>query len=171
MSDKQPVAELVEALLAAPKEFTGDPEPQRPNRADEQGRIYWPVLVNGQTDQCYVAMTMYPEEVDLRFTISFVFRQDNVWRLDFEPDDIPHLNRPLPGHEYSLATIRGPHCHRWQENRHFSNRDRIPVPLPFRTPLPYGIRTWEQAFRHFLTETNIAQPREEPLWPRRERLL
>lgn len=171
MPDDQPIAVLVAALLADQKQFAGDPEPRRPNREGEQGRIHWPVLVRGQSAQCYVAATMFPEDEDLRFTISLVLRQDNIWRLDFEPDDRIEMNPELAGHEFSLATIRGPHCHRWEENRLFASRDRIPSPLPFRVPLPSSIRTWEQAFRHFVTETNIDQPAQIPQWPRRRRLL
>lgn len=160
----------MDALLAAEKELAGDPTWRRPNRATEQARLSWPVLVNGIVADCFLAATIYPEDRDLRFTITFNCHDKNVWRLDFEPWDRIEMNPFLPGHPLSGATIRGPHCHPWEENRRFGVSGRIPDELPMRIPLP-NIRSWDSAFRHVLGETNIRQPAVIPPWPPRERFL
>ena len=165
-----PIAELVDDLLNASKMLVGQVQLRRPNRVSEQARLHWPVLVSGQSAECYVAATLYPNEGDLRFTISLVYRGSNVWRMDFEPMTQIKVNPLLRGHEYSMARIAGPHCHRWEENRMFATPRAIPDPLPFRVPLE-GVRNWESAFRHFVGETNIAQPIEVPPWPRKEGLI
>ena len=148
----------------------GMPEPLSPNRISEQARLRWPVLVGGISKNCYLAATLYPNESFLRFTISLVFQERNISRLDYEPTDRIEINPPLAGHPFSLETIRGPHFHRWTENKHFASAGVIPETLPFRVPL-VGMHNWDNAFRHFAGETNIRQPAQVPPWPRRERLI
>ena len=176
MPRSRPIAELVDDLLAAPKELAGSNRYLEPNRPEEQARSSWPVLVNGKSEGCTVACTFYPNDVDLRFTISLVFRSINLWRLDFEPDHRVEQNPPLAGHPYSNATIRGPHWHRWTENRHSATHSSIPPTLRFRAPYEgprNGPNVWENAFRLFLGETGITQPEASrmPRWPKMERLL
>ena len=166
----RPIVELVDGLLEAQKEFAGRLQHRPPNRAAEQAWLHWPVLVDGQTAECYVAATLYPNDDELRFTICLTYRDHNVWRLDYEPMYRCEVNPRLNGHEFSLATIWGPHCHRWEENRSFATHGTVPETLPFRVPL-LGVHTWENAFRHFVGETNIDQPRDVPAWPPRERLI
>ena len=167
----RPIVEHVNSILKAKKTFVGTPEYRSPNRYSEQVRLVWPVLINKQSDHCYVAVTLYPNDCGLRFTICLVYYDRNIWRLDFEPMDRVEINPGLDGNEYSLATIQGPHCHRWEENRLFATRYAIPEPLPFRIPLPREVQTWDNAFRHFAGATNIDQPVEVPPWPARENLL
>ena len=170
LADSRTIVALVDELLSARKQLVGTIQHRRPNRATEQARLNWPVLVNGQTAECYVAVTLYPNDEDLRFTICLAYLDHNIWRLDFEPMEHVALNPNLAGHEFSLATIRGPHCHRWSENRLLATKGTIPEKLPFRTPLE-NVYTWDNAFRHFCGETNIDQPPQVPTWPPRERLL
>ena len=166
--EKRPSAvELVDQLLAAQKEFIGDPQYRPPNRASGQARLRWPVLVNGESAQCTVEMTQYFNDLDLRFTVGLMVFEKNVWRLDFEPPDRRHANPILPGHPNSLEIISGPHSHRWEENRRLAKRGQIPDPLGFAVPLPASVRTWEQAIRHFVQETNIDPPRYVPEWQER----
>ena len=131
----------------------------------------WPLLVNGQTDYCYVSAVLYPNEFELRFNISLIYLEYNIWRLDFDPWGRVKVNPPLLGHKFSLATIDGPHCHPWNENRRFAIGGLIPEPLPFRVPLDNDIQSWENAFRYFAGATNIGSPIVVPTWPPRERLL
>lgn len=170
MADGRPIVALVDELLSAPKRLVGTIQQRNPNREAEQARLHWPVLVNGQSAECYVAVTLYPDDGELRFTICLTYRDHNIWRLDFEPMNHIEVNPLLEDHDLSLATIIGPHCHRWNENRLFATHDAIPERLPFKTPLE-KVQTWEKAFRHFCGETNIEQPRRVPPWPPRERLL
>lgn len=167
----RPHVERVDIIIKARKEFIGKPESRRPNRHSEQVRFDWPLLVNGQTDYCYVSAILYPNEPELRFNISLIYLEYNIWRLDFDLWGRIKVNPPLPGHEYNLATIDGPHCHPWDENRRFAVGGLIPEPLPFRVPLDKDIQTWENAFRYFAGATNIGSPVEVPIWPPRERLL
>lgn len=175
MPDSRPIAEIVDELIAARKELVGTPQPRPPNREDEY-RLLWPVLVRGESDWCSVSCTLYPNSPELRFTISLLLGNICVWRLDFEPDWRIEHNCSLPGHQYDMATIKGPHCHRWAENRRFATHNMIPQTLPFRVPYDgpkTGPNVWENAFRYFLGETSIEQIPDErmPRWPRRDRLI
>ncbi len=176
MPDSRPIVELVDELLAARKELTGSIWPRRANREAEQVRAEWPVLVNGQSAECSLAWTLYPNADELRFTICLLFRGLNIWRLDFESEDRIERNPLDPGHPRSGLEIRGPHCHRWEDNRRFATRDAIPSGLPFRVQYDgtkVGPQVWENAFRFFLGQTGIEQPEasEIPPWPKRERFL
>ena len=174
-ADSKPITELVNELLAAPKELAGI-QPGIPNRHGEQARYEWPVLVGGQSAECAIACTLYLNDPKWRFTICLIFRRNNIWRLDFEPEDRIELNPPLLGHPYSQAMIRGAHCHQWEENQKFATHNAIPATLPFRVPYegPQSWpNVWENAFRFFLGETNIKQPGggEIPPWPPKEKFL
>ena len=174
MSDRRPIAELVAQLLATPKELVGDPSPKAANR-DDQVRWAWPVLVNGEADQTYVSATLYPNDIDPRFSISLIFGTHNIWRLDYELGRI-ETNPFLPGHEFSGKVIYGPHCHQWDENRRFATKSTIPDPLPFRVPLNIPltgtrVQQWENSFRYFAGQTRIGQPHVVPEWPTRGRFL
>lgn len=176
MPDNRPIAELVDELLAARKELTGTVRLRQANREGEQIRAEWPVLVNGRSSQCALAWTLYPNAPEMRFTICLLFRSQNIWRLDFEPDERIERNPLIPAHALSGAEIRGPHCHRWEDNRRFATYHAIPEQLPFRVPYSgsrTGPQVWENAFRFFLGQTGIEQPEasEVPQWPRKERLL
>lgn len=171
MAQGRPIADLVDELLAADKELAGAPEWRQPNRETEQGRLHWPVLVKGEISDCYLAATVYPVDPELRFTICLVYRDRNIWRLDYEPTERVEFNRFIKGHPYSGLPIAGPHCHRWEDNRVYVSHASIPEEFPIRTPLGEEVRSWEKAFRYLLGETNIAQPREVPSWPPNERLL
>lgn len=170
MPKSAPIANLVDDLLSREKALAGEPQWGPGNRRAEQGRLHWPVLIGSGSAGCYLAATIYPEDQSLRFTITLNFKDKNIWRLDFEPEERIELNPFLRGHQYSNVTIHGPHCHRWTENRLFATPTMIPEPLPFRVPLE-GVRSWESAFRHFIGDTGIGQPRDVPAWPPRERFL
>lgn len=171
MPNGRTLLDLVDDLLAAPKALAGDPQLRHPNRVNEEVRWRWPVLANGESDSCSVTANLYPNEADLRFSISLTFLAHNIWRLDYEPIHRVEHNPFLLGHKYSLATIAGPHCHPWKENRRLAARGQIPVPLGFRVPLEMpnthadGSHRWEKVFRHFLGLTNISQPPAVPPWP------
>jgi len=169
------IVELVDALLAAPKELAGYIEPGKPNRVG-QVRFQWPVLVNGESQDCYLAFAQFPNEEPWRFTICLVYRMMNIWRLDFEPNQRVEINPPLPGHQYSEAAIRGAHWHRWTENRHFAQGSASSIRLPFRIPYEgpiTGRNVWENAFRMFLSAVFISQIESGriPHWPTRITLL
>lgn len=171
LSRNRPSIEHVDLVLKAEKEFIGEPEYRRPNRDSEQVRLVWPILVNNRSAQCYVSATLYPNDRDVRFSISLVYYEYNIWRLDFVPFYRAEINPHLPGHDNSMQTIWGPHCHPWEENRRLSQQGAIPHPLRFRVPLPKDVKNWENAFRYFAGKVSIHPPQHVPTWPRSERLL
>lgn len=164
------VADLVDKLLVADKELIGSPVFGVGNRSGER-RLVWPVLVSGESTNCTLCVTAYPGDHELRFTITLNFRDVNIWRLDHESPLRCEINPFRTGHPYSGERICGPHCHPWSLNRGEATPKTIPDPLPWRAPLPQNVRGWENAFRWFLGETNIAQPGRVPDLPKRESLV
>ena len=169
-ADPPHIDTLIDDLLAAEKELAGEAFWSLGNRPDEQ-RLDWPILVRGETTNCRVSVTAYPNSPDSRFTITLNYENRNVWRLDFEPPDRIEVNPYLRGHELSNVTVFGPHYHSWEDNRHEATPAAIPEKLPWKRPLPPGVKSWESAFRWFLGETNVAQPQAIPALPARTRLV
>ena len=175
MKRSRPITELIDDLIASPKELIGEIQRNNPNR-DGQERLQWPVLVNGESADCYVAFTLYPNEIELRFTICLVFRSINIWRLDFVPNQQVEINPSSLGHPFSGKLVQGPHWHRWTENRHMVRSNVASITLPIRSPYARtenGQNVWENAVRAFLAETGIAQLESSrmPQWPKRSALL
>ena len=164
------IANLIDALLRAEKALVGIPEWREGTRSADE-RFDWPVLVGGETAECVVAATAYPQEPDLRFTITLNFRNHNIWRVDYEPSYRRETNPIVKGNPYSGDMIYGPHCHPWDINRQDATPATIPRLLRWKRPLPPQVRGWENTFRWFLGETNIAQPETIPDLPRRTRLV
>ncbi len=163
------IANLVDALLEADKVLVGVVHWHDGTRSEDK-RFDWPVLVGGETAECAVAATAYPDELDLRFTITLNYRSHNIWRIDHDPPYRRETNPFLTGHRYSGDTIRGPHFHPWVDNRHEATPATFPT-LCWRRPLPSQVQGWENTFRWFLGETNIGQPETIPSLPRRMRLV
>ena len=164
------IAELVDALLAVDKSLLGNAgwaEGQRPG----QRRMDWPVMVEGQTADCKVAAESYPEHDALKFSVSLVYSRHPVWRLDFEPDHTAHFNPPARAGMLGGSVVRGQHYHAWADNRYTATHGSLSKQLPCARPLPSTVQRWENAFRWFLGEVNIAQPPVVPELPKRTRLL
>lgn len=53
--------------------------------------------MNGQSNQCSLAWTLYPNAAEIRFTICLLYRGLNIWCLDFEPAERIERNRLDPG--------------------------------------------------------------------------
>lgn len=164
------IADLVDQLLAADKELIGNPVFGDGN-ATRDKRLSWPVLVSGESSRCVVCATAYPFDADLRFTLTLNYEDHNIWRLDHEPIYRCEINPFVTGHPYSGQTICGPHCHPWDLNRADATPKSLPDPMRWRMPLPPNVQGWENSFRWFLGEANIAQPAVLPDLPRRETLV
>ena len=163
------IAKLIDRLLDADKTLAGSPGWHAGNTAADE-RFEWPVLVGGETAECAVAVTAYPDDPDLRFTITLNYRDHNIWRVDYDPPYRRETNPIMKGHPYSGDMIYGPHCHPWDINRDDATPATIPL-LRWRRPLPPQLRGWQNTFRWFLGETNITQPDTIPDLPRRTRLI
>ena len=171
ISSTRSVAAQVDAILAADKELFGEPFWRDGNRIGEEARLDWPVLVAGESANCKLCVTAYPNIPQLRFTITLNWEDRNIWRLDHEVPDRPEINPILRGHELSGLSIKGPHIHAWADNRHAATFSSVPDPMLWKRPLPENVKGWDSAFRWFLGVTNVAQPRSIPALPGRTRLV
>ena len=167
-----PVAELVDRLLASNKQLVGL-SGWRPGTRDHDQRLAWPVLVSGETSECVLAATCYPDESPDRFTIALNYSERCIWRVDHElPSRSPHHN-PLDRVVLLDGSyqVQGPHFHSWPDNRYLATVASLPLELSCARALPPQVRGWENAFRWFCGETGIRQPPEIPSLPPRGRLL
>jgi hypothetical protein len=171
-SRRQIVAELVDELLASAKVLAGGLPTWRSGTRDHDERLAWPVLVDGETDQCELAATCYPDESPDRFTIVLSYANRCIWRIDHELlNRSPHRN-PLDRADLLGAyEVRGPHYHSWDDNRYLATLGALPTELLCARPLAPQARGWENAFRWFCGETGIQQPADIPYLPPRGRLL
>lgn len=161
---------FVDIVLASTKSLEGIPSWERGTRNHDR-RLDWVVLVEGQSAECVLMATAYPEMGEERFTISLVVKDCCVWRLDYDPIDTEHVN-PLdrfrilgiPPH------IRGQHFHSWEDNSYLASKTRLPDQLHCARKLPVNVRGWENSFRWFCGQTKIRSPTEMPSYPPREEL-
>jgi hypothetical protein len=156
---RMPVAELVKVLLASDKQLVGLPR-WVPGTRDHDQRQAWPVLVAGETSECVLMATCYPEESADRFTITLNYARRCIWRVDHElANRAPHHN---PLDRVSLLDgayeVQGPHFHSWSDNRYLAAVATLPIELPCARALPPQVRGWENAFRWFCGQTGIRQP-------------
>ena len=164
------IAKLIDSLLAAEKALAGNPGWQPGNRPGEL-RWDWPVLVEGESANCQVSVTAYPEDYPNRFTITLNYVGRCIWRLDYEPDYKAHINPPDRAPFLGDYTIWGRHYHSWADNRHLATPANPPRILDCARALPSNIQNWENAFRWFCGETRITQSGAVPDLPIPVRLL
>jgi len=165
------IADLIDALIEAEKSLIGEPLWHEGNRVGEEERLDWPVLVNGESVNCKVSITAYPNLPYLRYTITLNYEDRNIWRVDHESPDRVELNPFRVGHELNGLRVIGPHCHTWADNKGDATPATIPDPLPWRRPLPDNTRSFDSTFRWFLGEVNVDQPVALPALPNRTRFL
>lgn len=166
----QHIANLIDDLLAAEKTLAGTPYWRDGNRPDER-RLDWPVLVEGQSVNCLISVTAYPNIGEERFTITLNYGGRCIWRVDYEPNYAHHINPPERAVTLGGYDIPGPHYHSWGDNRHHATPVSLPKELDCARELPSNARGWDNVFRWFCGEINVNQPDEIPDLPRRTRLL
>lgn len=149
---------FVDIVLASTKSLEGIPSWERGARSHDR-RLVWVVLVEGQSAECALTATAYPEMGERRFTISLVVKQRCVWRLDYDPIDTEHINPPdrlkIPG---IPPHIRGQLFHSWEDNSYLASKTRLPNQLYCAKELPINVRGWENSFRWFCGQTQIESP-------------
>ncbi len=164
------IADLVDRLLSAQKSFAGSSPDWVEGNREEEVRFTWPVLINGESHACYVAATAYPNFRGERFTISLIFKNSNIWRIDYEPDFKRHTN---PFDRASLLgsyEVRGKSYHSWEDNRYLATHATLPKKFECARHLPENVQGWENAFRWFCGQTNIDSPHIIPSLPKMTRL-
>jgi hypothetical protein len=97
-----------------------------------------------------------------------------IWRMDFDPTET-HLNPRTPRRRETdppRSLISGPHYHAWEDNRRFATMTSLPPKLRNARILPERLRSFDEAFRWFCAETNIAVSYDDiPELPKRDTLL
>lgn len=87
-------------------------------------------------------------------SISLIFRNNPVWRIDIQPTDVCHPN-PLWAQPLGLQPeVCGTHCHTWADNRDYLLRSAV-WDLPARRPLPDQLRRLPQVLPYMAEELNI----------------
>lgn len=153
----EPIAELVDQLLAQEKLFGGIPAWQEVGFRGEH-RLVIPLVDNlGASLPLKVEVDAYPNIQPLRYRILlFVDDTKCVWRVDFVDDEL-HVNPLDVGPDITTEPIEEPHFHSWNDNRRFSTHAALPTRLPVARIMP-PIRQFDAGFRWFCGEVNIHQP-------------
>ena len=162
------IREEIDNVLKAPKAPTGETEwivsPQ------EDQRLTYALSIDNELSDAIFTIISYPMVRTLQFRLVLSYGKA-IWRVDFAKgeDHINPLNRPL---HLPLGPIDDPHYHSWPDNRHLATAYSLPARLRNANVLPSNIRTYENTFRWFCGETNIAIPSGGiPNLPRSDRLL
>jgi hypothetical protein len=151
----KPIAEIIDAMLATPKEMGGIPVWQPFNYGGvEEARLLIPLLIGGESTGVDMVVTAYPHDGHRKFRM-LIKAPKCVWRIDHVQGEthMNSLDRPADLREFSLT---GPHYHAWADNRHFASQATLPDRLPNARLMPD--RSFDSALRWFCSEVNIAAP-------------
>jgi hypothetical protein len=87
-------------------------------------------------------------------SISLVYRQALIYRVDLVPPTECKPN-PIGAHALGLpATVCGPHCHSWPDNRSYVH-SAGPGHMPYRRPIHAQVRRLPQALLWLAVEINL----------------
>lgn len=160
---------LVDEMLAVEKEFAAFGQWSR----DVNGvaRFTRAIAYRGEVI-AELCLKAYPRRTQPSFRISLIFADMAVWRIDFTYEDKPHINSFNRPDDMPLGPIRSPHYHSWSDNRRFATQSQLPRRLQNARLMPETVRTFEQAFWWFCSETRIKNATGDvPELPRRDTLL
>lgn len=147
--------ELIDDLLAAPKEIGGAPAWQEGQRSGQR-RLVMPILSDGASTGLELQINAYPNADPVTFDLVLIFRS-YIWLVEWATN-IQHTNPLRSNYDLSGAIINGPHYHPWSDNRHTCSSKSLPKKLKFARPLPEEITTFEEALAWLCSMTNIKEP-------------
>jgi hypothetical protein len=170
MAPVSDVRNLVDAFLASEKRLAGvatwQPEP------NDHGAqlIARPIEVAGELPGQSLVIKCYPREQHSKFRLILTMGRA-IWRLDFTHDEV-HPNPMNAPQDLPPIIDREPHFHGWPDNRRLATKNSLPKHLRYARLLSGRIKRFDQAFRWFCAETNIAVgPLDIPELPRADTLL
>lgn len=158
----------VDRLLGVLKRPTGEAE--WVETLQDDSRLAYPLSLDDELSDAIFTIISYPSLNETQFRLVLSYGRA-IWRVDFArgEDHINPLDRP---NHLPAGPITEPHYHSWADNRHLASASTLPGRLLNANILPSNVRTYENAFRWFCGETNIAVPQGGvPDLPRGDRLL
>lgn len=150
----------VDAFLAEPKSLKGSlPEWTASERLKELQAVW------------LIADAVGVERAQLRFrvdrarrhfpSVSLLFRDRMVWRLDLVHADECKPNPPLAARRGLPPRVCGPHCHQWDDNREYLLTNPPKWSLPIRRALPSNVRRLPQALPWLAERLNLEMTAEQ----------
>jgi hypothetical protein len=159
---------LVDALMRAKKTLAGEPDWKEVGHRGEH-RLVLPLMIEGTVCPLDLEINGYPNIRDLRFRIMLRMPQC-VWRIDYVDDEL-HVN-PADDWWDCGVSFTEPHYHSWEDNRRLATHSQVPDPMPVARVLPPNLNSFDNVFRWFCEQTNIAQPPSNMVYlPSRNRLV
>lgn len=147
---------LVDAFLAQQKFLSGAPPEfgYKPRGKDPSWEAAWPIVNSAGIGESGSIRVRYAPASQEPFSISLVFREQSICRLDFVEQSVCHDNPPWGRSKGVPVRVCGPHIHRWDLNRdHVLQQDEWTIPC--RVPLEPQIRRFDQAFPWFADQVNL----------------
>lgn len=162
------IRDIVDHLLAERKELAGKPFWHRGPRS---GQMKWkaPMSLSGEVLSMDLIVIAYPEMPSLTFMLMVTCEDIAISRLDYSDGEEHNNGWIVPAH-IKRWKIRGPHLHRWQDNREFATVHALPDKLEYAIVIPSAAKGFANAFRWFCGEHNIVVP-NVPDYPGSELLL
>lgn len=164
----RPIAEDIDALIAAPKAILGEPDWQQPFATEL--RLIMPLAINGVSCGADLKVTAFPLDGHSKYCVH-ICAPSSIWRVDYDLGATHTNNFERPA-DLEEMWIDGPHYHAWRDNRRFATHGALPLHLHNARMLPENLRSFDSALRWFCEQTNIEQPQNGLIdLPRRTRLL
>jgi hypothetical protein len=128
-----------------------------------------PLALAGEVLSMDLIVIAYPEMPALTFMMMVTCEDVAISRLDYGENE-EHNNGWYVPTDIKRWKIRGPHLHRWEDNREFASHSTLPETLEYAIVLPPAVRGFANTFRWFCGEHNIVI-RDVPDYPGSELLL
>lgn len=147
------IRDIIDDLLSRPKQLAGTPSWGRGPRS---GQIKWkaPLSLQGEVLEMDLIVIAYPEMPPLTFAMLVVYDDIAISRMDYGENE-EHNNGSYVPPNITSWKIRGPHCHKWQDNKCFATHSTLPDILGYASLLPSSVRGFENTFRWFCGEHKI----------------
>lgn len=110
--------------------------------------------IDGAVQDMDLIVIAYPEAPTLTFMMTVVYSDEAISRLEYG-DFEEHNNGWLVPQHIRRWKIRGPHFHKWEDNREFATRATLPVELEYAILLPQAVRGFPNTFRWFCGQHNV----------------
>ena len=160
--------DIVDKLMLTPKELAGIPHWVAGPRT---GQSKWkaPLSVAGEVLQMDLIVIAYPQMPALKFSMMITCEDMSVSRMDYGVNE-EHNNGYVVPEGIKKGKIKGPHLHRWLDNRSLATHTMLPDELEFAREIPATAQGYANAFRWFCGEHNVIVP-NVPDYPMSELLI
>lgn len=149
----------IKEFLACEKRLKGGPPQWKPSSRKGDVQAIWDIVEEHGVERAHLRFRCATAHRDCP-SLSLIFRDRPVWRVDIVPADECKYNPPWCAQLGLPATVCGPHEHNWDDNDAYL-AEGAAWNLPARRPLPPQIRRVPQIIPWFCSMIKLSFEAEQ----------